>query len=160
MEGRGYGILEFEAIWDMARELVYSFLLEGMTLDDEGNYIGYPDNFTEWKEKRNIDLRFKYLNFRECKELHSITIAEASELTCHEIMEKYLFEAIPLIRSAMRKGSLTPYQFVKDEVPDEYLNQIICIAWKADLMIWASSWDRERKKLEMECKEDSTDDEE
>lgn len=153
MEERGYGILDFEAIWNMARDLVYSVLYEGMMLDDEGNYIGCSENateLTEWIEKMNRDPRFKYLNFRECEELHFITLAEASGLFCNEIMEKYLFEAVPLIRTVMRKGSLTPYQFVKDEVPDEYLDQIICTAWKADLMIWASSWDRERKDVEGE----------
>lgn len=146
MEDRGYGILDFEAIWNMARELVYSVSCEGMMLDDEGNYIGCPDNPAKWLEIRNTDSRFKYLNFRECEELHSITLADASELFSDEIMEKYLYDAVPFIRTVMRKGSLTPYQFVRNDVPDEYLNQIICTAWKADLMIWANSWDKDRRK--------------
>lgn len=52
------------------------------------------------------------------------------------------------MRKVMRKGSLTPYQRVSEDVPDDYLDQIICTAWKADLMIWCGSWDRGRKEEE------------
>lgn len=144
MERTGYGILEFEAIWSMARDLIYNVLAEGMMLDEEGNYVGNIKDPTEWLEKRTIDLRFKYLNFRECEELHSITLSEAADMYAKDIMEKYLFESVPFIRKVMRKGSLTPYSYVSDEVPDQYLDEMICHAWKVDLMIWASSWDRDR----------------
>ena len=146
MEERGYGILDFESIWEMARDLIYDVFMDGYLLDEEGNYVADERNFDGWKEKRNTDLRFKYLNFRECKELRTITLASAGDLHCKEIKEKYLFETLPLVRTVMKKGSLTPNEYVKADVPDDYLDQVICAAWKADLMIWASSWDRERKE--------------
>lgn len=63
-----------------------------------------------------------------------------------EIKEKYLFESVPFIRKIMRKGSLTPYRYVSEEVQDQYLDEIICHAWKVDLMIWANSRKRKQRR--------------
>jgi hypothetical protein len=133
----------------MARDLIYQVLLDGMMLDDEGNYIGCPKDLEKSTEAflvaRKEDSRFKYLCFKECEELRSISLADAANLSSDKIKEKYLYDTLPYIRNIMRIGSLTPNEFVSDEVPDDYLDQIICTAWKADLMIWCYSWD---KKIE------------
>lgn len=148
MENKGYGILDFEAIWNMARDLIFNILAEGMMLDAEGNFVGCPEDPVAFINSRDEDPRYKFLNFRECKELHDLTLADASELFSNEIKDKYLHDTLPLMRKVMRKGSLTPYQRVSENVPDDYLDQIICTAWKADLMIWCGSWDRGRKEEE------------
>ncbi|MDY3110809.1 MAG: hypothetical protein SOW50_11920, partial [Lachnospiraceae bacterium] len=113
-------------------------------LDDEGNYVGCPEDISTFRAKVNDDSRFMYLNFRECEELHSLTLTDATDLFTDEIREKYLYDTLPFIRSVMRKGSLTPGLSVAGEVPDEYLDQIICTAWKSDLLIWCNHWDREK----------------
>lgn len=138
-------VLDFEEIWNMARDLIFNIMAEGMFLDDEGNYVGCPEDIGAFRAKVNDDSRFKYLNFRECEELRQLAFSDAFDLFTDEIREKYLYDTLPFIRIVMRKGSLTPGLSVADEVPDEYLDQIICTAWKSDLLIWCNNWDREKK---------------
>ena len=77
--------MDFEAIWNMARDLIFNILAEGMTLDAEGNYVGWPEDPVAFINSRDEDPRYKFLNFRECKELHDLTLADASELFSNEI---------------------------------------------------------------------------
>ena len=114
-------VLDFEEIWNMARDLIFNIMAEGMFLDDEGNYVGCPEDIGAFRAKVNDDSRFKYLNFRECEELRQLAFSDAFDLFADEIREKYLYDTLPFIRIVMST------------------------AWKSDLLIWCNNWDREKK---------------
>ena len=141
-------IYDFEDLWYAATELVFQIFIYGTMIDDEGNYADYDEEREKaWIETRNTDPRFKYLNFRECEELKHFTLSEACELSASEILEKYLYATLPIYHKAMRSGNhlLIGYR-AADDIPDEYLDQLFAMAWKADLKMWALQWDKEREK--------------
>ncbi len=147
-------IYDFEELWYAATELVYQILMEGMMLDEDGNYAGYDEKRSvAWIETRNTDLRFKYLNFRECEELKQFTLADVCDLSASKILEKYLSATLPIYHKAMRSGThlLIGYR-VSNDIPDTYLDQLFAMAWKADLKMWALQWDKEKATR----KEDAT----
>ena len=60
MANRELKVLDFEEIWNMARDLIFNIMAEGMFLDDEGNYVfRYVEHDYEkrWK-KEGINLAF------------------------------------------------------------------------------------------------------
>ena len=146
--GVKYNYTDFEEIWDMAKHNIYAVLMEGMRLDEEGNLKDEFKYDPEWANTMINDLRFKYLYIKGCDELRSLSMTDAVNLSVDEIKDRFLFGSLPILRKTMRNGSLTLGECVSDAVSDDYLDQIICTAWKGDLMVCANSWDRDRKKEE------------
>ena len=144
--GIKYNLTDFEAIWDIAKHNIYAVLMDGMRLDEDGNLKDKFEYDPEWTDTIKNDSRFKYLYIKECDKLRSMSMTDAVNLSVDEIKDRFLYDSLPLLRKTMRNGSLTKGESVSDTITDDYLDQIICTAWKGDLMILANSWDREREK--------------
>lgn len=66
-----------------------------------------------------------------------ISFYDASHLSFKEIKEKYLKEILPMARGIMRKDArLAHGAVVSDEVPDEFLDDILALRWKENSKLW------------------------
>ena len=135
MDGKKLTINDFEELWYFAREVLYNIRYERELLNEDGDYIGYDAN-KKYDERAKLENPVtKHLYWDNIDEFKSMEIAEALDLTTEEIRSRYLSDTLPLARAIMRKDSFGVCCPVSEEISDEYLDQLICMSWKSELMI-------------------------
>lgn len=146
MEQKVFQIYDVEDLWNMVSELVFALFMNGMMLDEEGNYVGYDEQKAHIWEYLQKNPQYEYLDFSNCGELQGITLQEATELTVQEIKARYLSATLPIARKVMRSNCLLVSYGVPDEsISDDYLDALFALAWKEELKMWALQRDRKRE---------------
>ena len=143
-----------------AREVLYNIRYDFpfLDLDEEGNYIISSRTeeeraklYQQYHESRLINPETKYLFWDECVELYALSIGDALELFTADIKDKYLDKTLPIARNIMR-DDLTDWGKVADDMSDDYLDHIICMAWKTELLIRVVGWHKKNWEKEDEQK--------
>ena len=147
-------IHDFEELWYFAREVLYQIRYQYVLLNEDGDFIGYDKARKEdyLVDELNNPIT-KYLFWDMIEEFRTMKIADAVDLDTEEIRSRYLSEILPLARACMRKDSLLICRPVSEDISDEYLDELLCMAWKSELMIRVVhynklNWAEERKKEE------------
>lgn len=140
-------IYDLEALTDAAEYIISTAQFNFIDYDDDGNYIAYGMSREDRNAKREAwiaGMKTHYLCFRENEELRSIGFHNALHLPLSEIKEKYLKEHMAKLCNMLRKDSedlnMAP---ISDDVPDSYLEDVLALAWKATLKLWAIQWDKD-----------------
>ena len=140
-------------IWDqeglhaLAEEVIIQRRFDDAWYDEEGNYIPLTLSKEEREKIRNeivarmSDASVSYLDFRaKEEELRQITLGEAVEMPLSLIKEKYLRDHLKKARNILRKGTGNFRIPVSDDIPDNYLEDLLALRWRENLKLWLVQW--------------------
>ena len=135
-------IYDLEALHDAAEHIISTAQFNFFQFDEDGNYIymSVEDRHALLEDWINAS-KNHYLCFRENNELHQINPYDAMEMSLAEIKEKYLKDYLKKLCMILRKDAADLNGVtVSDEVPDSYLEDMIALRWRGNLVLWAMQW--------------------
>lgn len=144
MRRKELSIFDLEELYNEAEYIISTAEFNFYRYDEDGDYISYDMTVEERHaqlEKWLTGAKEHYLCFCENEELHQISPYDAMEMPLSEIKEKYLKEYLTKLRMILRKGTADLNgAVVSDEVPDSYLEDLLALRWRGNLVLFAMKW--------------------
>lgn len=142
-------IYDLEGLQNTAEYIVSSVQFNGMSYDEQGNYIA--DRLTEEElEKRmkawKTGAKSNPLCFRKNEQLRALSFRDALEMPLKEIKEIYLVQYMSMLRGILRKGTMEYSVVPSEEIPDSYLDDLLALRWRENLKLWTMQWECKRKE--------------
>lgn len=145
-------ICDLEDLNNAAEYIISTAQFNFYQFDEDGKYIAFDMSseertvrLNEWIEKS----KNHYLCFRHNKELQKITFDEALEMPLSEVKEIYLKDHLKTLRTILRYDTADMNGVVvSDDVPDSYLDDLLALRWRGNLVLWTMQWKHGKTRSE------------
>lgn len=131
---------DLEAINDLAEDVITSLRFIRYLYNENGKDISREISIEEMlgRIKKQIDnSKYDYLDFENNEELRKIPYRDSFEIPFQKIKDIYLNDTIKLARILMRTNPRLDYfARVSDDVPDEFLDDMLALRWRENLKLW------------------------
>jgi len=136
-------IYDLEDLQNTAEYIITSAQYAFVNYDVEGNYLLDMSQEERHKKMRAwIDnLASLPLCFREYEEIKKLAFYDVLEMPLSEIKEKYLKNYLYTLRQIFRKGTMDLGFVPSDDIPDEYLDDLLALRYRENLKLWTMRWD-------------------
>lgn len=133
-------IYDQENLHYLAEEAIHLIGFQAYRYDEEGNYIDISSLSQDARDAMLngwvTDMKTNCLCFREHETLLNISFSDALEIPLNEIKEVYLKADLKQMRGLLRNGKIHPMLVISDDIPDEYLDDLLALRWREHLKLW------------------------
>lgn len=150
---REMNIYDLEGLQAIAEDIIVSAQHSYWNYDDEGNYLDISEDerdrrMFEWIE----NIKDQPLCVRKCEALKKLSFYDVLDMPLKEIKETFLKDYLRTLRGIFRKGTGNFEHVPSEDIPDEYLDDLLALKYKEYLKLWTMQWDMVKKRWKLKTK--------
>lgn len=139
-------IYNLEGLQAVAEGIILSAQHSYWNYDSEGNYLHISEDerdrrMFEWIE----NIKDQPLCVRKCEALKKLSFYDVLDMPLKEIKETFLKDYLRTLRGIFRKGTGNFEHVPSEDIPDEYLDDLLALKYKEYLKLWTMQWDMVKK---------------